>query len=98
MVPVERSENAVRRALQPAGGNQRIALDAIKAALKASRTFGKASAPAIRPCIELDAALAVAAPRLTCEERRRKERAQAAVTALVSNHFLSHEDGWVWLP
>lgn len=76
----------------------RLAYDAISAALKKSSQYGKASAPITRPCVELDVAITAAANALPCEEKRRRERAQLAVTNLVSRKNLHHEGGWVWLP
>lgn len=96
--PTERPAEGVRRAALPGGGNQRLAYDAIAAALKDVRTFGKASAPPIRPCIELEAAVTAAAAALPCEQKRRRERAQQAVTGLVSRGNLKHQEGWLWLP
>lgn len=94
----ERQADGVRRATLPGGGNQRLAYDAISAALKDARTFGQASAPPGRPCIELEAAIAAAAARLPCDSKRRRERAQQAVTGLVSRGNLQHQEGWVWVP
>lgn len=94
----ERPAEGIRRAALPGGGNQRLAYDAIAAALKDVRNYGKASAPPSRPCIELDAAIAAAASRLPCDPKRRRERAQSAITTLVSRGNLQHQEGWVWLP
>lgn len=96
--PEESAAEAVRRVALPGGGNQRIAYDAIASALKDTRTFGKASAPPTRPCIEFDAAITAAAAALPCEPKRRRERAQQAVIGLVSRGNLKHQEGWLWLP
>lgn len=96
--PTERPAEGIRRAALPGGGNQRLAYDAIAAALKDVRAFGKATAPPGRPCIELEAAVTAAAAALPCEQKRRRERAQQAVTGLVSRGNLKHQDGWLWLP
>ena len=96
--PTERPAEGIRRAALPGGGNQRLAYDAIAAALKDVRTYGKASAPPGRPCIELEAAVTAAAVALPCDQKRRRERAQQAVTGLVSRGNLKHQEGWLWLP
>lgn len=98
VMPEERATDQVRRASPPGGGNMRLALNAICAALKDSRDVGKATAPAIRPCIELEAATSAAASVLPCEPKRRRERAQHAITGLVARGNLAHADGWIWLP
>lgn len=98
VAPEERTADQVRRAALPGGGNMRLAFDAISAALKDARAFGMASAPPIRPCLELDDAIAAAAGALPCEPKRRRERAQQALTALVGRGNLHHAEGWIWLP
>lgn len=98
VAPEERAADAVRRVSLPGGGNMRLAFDAIAAALKDARAYGVASAPPGRPCIELEAATTAAAGALPCEPKRRRERAQAAITGLVSRRNLGHAEGWIWLP
>lgn len=98
VVPEEKADEEIRRAKLPGGGNMRLAYDTIGAVLKKSSQYGKASAPITRPCVELDAAITAVANVLLCEEKRRRERAQLAVTNLVSRKNLIHEAGWVWLP
>lgn len=98
---VERDDTpreSVRRAAPPGGANQRLAYDAISTALKSAKHFGMASAPPGRPCLELGAAIDVAANALLCDQpKRRRERAQSAVTGLVSRGSLGHAEGWIWL-
>jgi KaiC/GvpD/RAD55 family RecA-like ATPase len=96
--PDETAAPAVRRAAPPGGGNMRLAYDAICAALKASRTFGMASAPPGRPCIELATVVDAVANALPCEPKRKRERAQQAITALVARKNFHHGEGWLWLP
>lgn len=94
----EHTAESIRRVSLPSGGNQKTAYDAIAASLKDVRTFGQASAPPGRPCIELEAAITAAANVLPCEPKRRRERAQQAITGLVGRGNLKHQDGWLWLP
>lgn len=96
--PDEHPAALVRRAAPPAGGNMRLAFTAIVSALKDARAYGQASAPPGRPCIDLEAAIAAAASALPCEPKRKRERAQAAITGLVSRQNLAHSEGWIWLP
>lgn len=35
---------------------------------------------------------------MTCEPKRRPERAQAALNSLIAGHHLRHKDGWIWIP
>lgn len=97
VAPEERTADALRRVALPGGGNMRLAFDAIAAALKNACAYGQASAPPGRPCIELETATTAAAGALPCEPKRRRERAQAAITGLVSRGNLGHAEGWIWL-
>ena len=87
----------IARVKLPQGGNQRIILDALRPMFKASAVFGKAGAPAPRPCLELEAAISATAPRLTCAPDRRAERARDAITGLVGRGVLGCNEGFVWL-
>ena len=87
----------IARVKLPQGGNQRIILDALRPMFKASSMFGKAGAPAPRPCLELEAAISASAPRLTCAPDRRAERARDAITGLVGRGVLGCNEGFVWL-
>jgi putative DNA primase/helicase len=97
IAPEEAPEHKTRCKL-PKGGNQRIVLGALGELLRDSKHFGKAGAPAIRPCVELEQAVIAIAPRLTCEEKRRIERARQAFTGLVAGGCVVLRDGWLWLP
>ncbi len=95
---VEPDERAaqVERVKLPQGGNQRIALDALAEPLRQSQTFGKGDAPPSRPCIELEAAIPIVAGRLTCDPKRRTERAREAITGLVVRGVYGAKEGWLW--
>lgn len=90
--------DGIRRAALPGGGNMRLAYNAVAAALKAARNYGEASAPPGRPCIALEAAIEAAGAALPVEPKRKRERAQLAITNLVARGNLEHQEGWVWLP
>ena len=96
VVEADDSAEEVRRVKLPQGGNQRIALDALAEPLRQSRDFGKGDAPPSHPCLEIEAAVRLVASSLTCEPRKRNERARAAVTTLVANGVYGSKDGWLW--
>lgn len=87
---------AVRCVKLPKGVNQRIAFDALAEPLRESRDFGKGDAPPSHPCLEIEAAIRLVASRLSCELRKRKERARAAVVGLVDCGIYGSCDGWLW--
>ncbi|WP_257127813.1 helicase RepA family protein [Burkholderia sp. MSMB2157WGS] len=86
----------VERVKLPQGGNQRIAMDALAQPLRDSREFNKGDAPFGRPCLEIEPAVAIVAARLTCEPKRRNERAREAITGLVTRGIYAVKDGWLW--
>lgn len=89
----------VRKASPPGGGNQRIAWDALGELLRESKSFGQGKAPATRPCVRLADAIEAIAPRLPCDPRRQRERAQQAIAGLIGRPgCLEHFDGWLWHP
>lgn len=90
------SAKEIARVKLPQGGNQRIALDALAEPLRQSRDFGKGDAPPSHPCIEIEAAVTLVAERLTCEPKRRNERAREAITGLVTRGVYGAKDGWLW--
>lgn len=96
VVEPDESTKEVARVKLPQGGNQRIALDALAEPLRQSQDFGKGNAPPTHPCIEIEAAVRLVASSLTCEPRKRNERARAAVTGLVANGVYGSKDGWLW--
>lgn len=98
VTPTESAEDGAKRAKLPSGGtNQRAILDALRPMFKASPVFGKVGAPAVRPCVELEPAIAATCGRLVCAADRRPERARAAIQSLVNSGVLGHSEGWLWL-
>ncbi len=86
------------RPISPQGANQKIVWERLGELLRgASAEFGKGGAPASRPCASLEVAVSVIAPNLPCEQKRRSERTRKAITDLVSNGFLEHHEGWLWV-
>ena len=88
--------DSVKRAKLPSGGNQKIALDALAESLSKSEEFNKDGVPSGHPCIRMDEAVSLIAARLTCEAKRRTERAQQALTALLSKQVFSLKGDWLW--
>lgn len=91
----------VRSVRLPSGGNQKIALEAVRDLLKAAGPFNVKGSPDTcppgRPAIELEIALPKIAERLTVAPERRGERAREAVTGLVSRGVLACDKGWIWI-
>lgn len=86
----------VHRVKVPQGGNQRLVLDALRPMFK-DGAIGKPGAPPLRPCVELEAAIAKASGHLTCETFRRATRAREAITGLVFRGVVGCNEGWIWL-
>lgn len=95
--PHDASVSEAQRVL-PRGGNQRIVYDALMPLFRQSAAFGRGGAPAVRPCITLDDAIAGCRDKLTVEPKRRTERARQAITGLIATRAVNHNDGWLWLP
>ncbi|MGS0756449.1 AAA family ATPase [Roseateles sp. GG27B] len=96
VVAADAALDDVRRVKVPQGGNQRLVWEALNPLFKQGRT-GKPGAPPIRPCIELEAAVAAGAAGLTCATDRRATRTREAITGLVARGLLGLHDGWLWL-
>jgi len=85
----------IQRVKVPQGDNQRLVYDGIRGLFK-DGAIGKTGAPPLRPCIELEAAVAAGAARLTCPSDKRTSRARLAITGLVSRGVCGLNDGWLW--
>lgn len=96
VVPEESTADVMRRTLPPKSGNQKIIWDAIGELLRNSKYFGKAGAPAGRPCVELEAAVDQLRTRLVVEKKRQTERTRAALTGLIEHGHLILREGWIW--
>ena len=94
-VRVDTSADEVKRVKLPQGGNQRLVYEGIRGLFK-DGISGKPGAPPLRPCIELEAAVAAGAARLTCQTDRRATRTREAITGLVSRGVLGLNEGWLW--
>lgn len=85
----------IQRVKVPQGGNQRLVYEAIRALFKDGRA-GKPGAPALRPCIELEAAVLAGAGRLACATDKRTSSSRAAITGMVTRGLLGLNEGWLW--
>jgi KaiC/GvpD/RAD55 family RecA-like ATPase len=88
--------SAMKRMKLPQGPTQKLAHDALGELLRESKHFGKAGAPAGRPCVELDAAALATADRLTCRSDQRQFQSRRAITAMVSKGLYQVREGWLW--
>lgn len=100
VAPEESAGDAVRRALPPKSGNQRIIWDALGVMFRAAGCFAPEGAPkelpAGRPCLSLDAAIDGTRTRLVCDPKRQTERTSAAITGLINRGLLELREGWLW--
>lgn len=96
IVEPDQSMAEVKRVKLPQGGNQKLVLEAMRPLFKAGTT-GKPGAPPMRPCIELEAAVAAGAASLTCPTDKRTSRTREAITGLVARGVLGCSEGWLWL-
>ncbi|MFC0131473.1 hypothetical protein [Massilia eurypsychrophila] len=84
----ETTMGAVKRTKLPTGGNQKIAFDTLNELLSKSVEFNNGGEPGQAPCIRMDEAIGLIAARLTCEPKRRTERAQQALATLVAKEVI----------
>ncbi len=89
------SQGDAPRVKLPNVGNGKIALDVLRPLFK-DGDLGKDGAPKGRPSIDLEAAVGVVGNRLMVEPKRKRERAQQAITALVARGVLGQNEGWLW--
>ncbi len=94
-VQADTRADEIKRVKLPQGGNQRLVYEGIRGLFK-DGAIGKPGAPPLRPCIELEAAVAAGAGRLTCQTDRRATRTREAITGLVSRGVLGLNEGWLW--
>lgn len=95
VVTADTNADDIKRVKLPQGGNQRLVYEGIRGLFK-DGISGKTGAPPLRPCIELEAAVAAGAARLTCQTDRRATRTREAITGLVSRGVLGLNEGFLW--
>jgi putative DNA primase/helicase len=94
-VQADTNATDIQHAKVPQGDNQKLVYEGIRGLFK-DGAIGKAGAPPLRPCIELEAAVAAGAARLTCPSDKRTSRARLAITGLVSRGVLGLYEGFLW--
>lgn len=95
IVPGDRTE-AIKRVKLPSGPTQKIAHDTLSDLLRSATTCGKAGAPPLRPCVELEAAVLTVADRLPCRLDARNYQARRAITAMCGKGMYQVREGWIW--
>ncbi|HUW38095.1 MAG TPA: helicase RepA family protein [Rhodocyclaceae bacterium] len=98
IIPERETIEALASVRTPSGGNQRIALDALREMLIFAEHRGQGGAPGDKPCISLEAAIEKVRGRLACDTKRQIERANKAITGLVNRGCLNLREGWIWMP
>jgi hypothetical protein len=98
VVQQEKPAGEAFRAMRvPAGGNQKIIYDGLRALLVKSPERNKGGAPEHLPVVALDEAIAKLRGSLATEERRKSERTQQAITGLINGGFVRLSEGWLWI-
>ena len=95
VVRIDGAADDVARVPVPQGENQRLVYEGIRGLFK-DGPKGKPGAPALRPCIELEAAVMAGAARLACPTDKRTSRARTAISGLVARGVLGLNEGWLW--
>lgn len=98
--PEQTISSAVRRALPPKTGNQRIIWDALGELFAAVDIDSQSDAPDDlsfgQPGVRLNDAVEKIRTRLLCEGKRQTERTRTAIAGLISRGLLVHRNGWLW--
>jgi AAA domain/Primase C terminal 2 (PriCT-2) len=97
IAPEKDMNEGFRRVLPPKSGNQKIIWDALGPLLKSSSNYGMGGAAPGRPCLTLEDAVDKTRSRLVCEPKRQTERAQSAISGLVTRGLLEFKEGWLWV-
>lgn len=84
----------------PQGGNQRIVWDALGAEFRKAGDGRPQGAPTElpdgRPAVRLEDVIESLAAGLTCEPKRKVERARSALAALINRDLIRQVEGWIW--
>ena len=95
LVEKDNSAVSIKKVLLPQGTNQKLVMDALRPLFKEGVT-GKAGAPPLAKCIELEKAVASGGIKLTCPTDKRNTRSRDAITSLTAKGILGLNDGWLW--
>lgn len=91
--PVEMVKQARK---SPGGANQKIALPVLRKLIR-DEGIERGCGPFMSKAVPLERALKAVAAAMPCNEKRQKERADAAVTGLMASKHLHHREGMVWM-
>ena len=93
---VEKDDSVVsiQKVTMPQGTNQKLVMAALRPMFKSGVT-GKAGAPPLAKCIELEIAIAAGGIKLTCPTDKRTTRSREAITGLTAKGILGLNDGWL---
>lgn len=101
VVVADDAPRTLRRTLPPKSGNQKIAWDVLRERLRNAGTTTPEGAPASlpkgAPAIAIEAAIESVRERLTCDPKRRTERAMQALDGLHAKGLIRIESGFIWL-
>lgn len=100
---VDTDVNGALKTIEPKGGQQKIALKAIRSNISQSQIMGKAGCGRHTPCIAITDAINIVATTLTTvASNKRKNRANNLVTSLTVGGWLlaglDGDDAWLWSP
>jgi len=91
----------IARVKLPQGGNQKLAMDALRTILARQSPLSSeypACVPPGRVAVELEAVLPEVAARIPCEGKRKTTRAREAITGLIGRGVYEFREGWLWRP
>lgn len=97
VITEESPSAAVQRPKLPQGATQQIVYSALNEMLKNSHEFGKAGAPAQRPCVQLETAIIEASNKLSCRPDQRQFQVRRAITSMQAKSIFQVSEGWIWL-
>lgn len=91
----------LRRAIPPKSGNQRVAWDVVGEICRKAGDMRPQDAPERlpygNPAVQLETALEAVGARLVCELKRKRERAQQALTGLQARGLIEIDGGYLWV-
>ncbi|KVD91567.1 helicase [Burkholderia ubonensis] len=92
--PANRAPNQKRK--PPTGQNAQLAMRVLVQILKESRDLAMGGAPTGRPCVRLEDARAAVMEALPVDPKRKRERADYALTSVLASGAYEMREGWIW--
>jgi hypothetical protein len=93
---VKWEQDAPIKANEPKGGNQKLVLNKLRQMIPENGRVHPANA-LVSQALPLEEAVDIAAQALTCEPRRRSNRARETITALINRRLINLDNDWIWL-